>query len=331
MSDEEVRNGVARAIYMTHWSLPDDSYTGLERRIPPTWENASPPSKIGYSHKLTRRSLTYGASPMSSNQLVDEVANFPRNHNAPPLSERLAEDVAPLAARLKELADVASTCVINSDEACAKTVDLIGLSRAHLEAVTRRHAEEAAPYKLALEQIDNAYRPIERSLTAIIGTNAREGLRGAVTVWERKRQEAAEAERQRLIAEQRQRDAEAEAARRALEEKKAGGSAGVADELAVLQAEDAAARLGQRAEAVRPAPVRANMGTVGSARQIVCEITDLRKACGWLLKSPMMPTLTEVVQQMMARYLRNLGVSQVERGVSIPGVEARIERVAQVR
>jgi hypothetical protein len=266
---------------------------------------------------------------MTGNQLLDEAPGI--GHNQPPLGERLAEDTAPLAARLKELAQVATTAVIVDDASCAKVVDLLGLCRDHLDAVTRRHAEEAAPYKLALEQIDIAYRPIERSLTAIIGPNAREGLRGAITVWERKRQEAAEAEQQRLRAEQAQREAEAEAARRAVEAKKAGGSASVADELAVLQAEDAAARLGQRAEAVRPAPVRANLGTVGSARQIVCEITDLRRACGWLIKSPMMPTLKEVVQQIMARYLRNLGVAQVERGVSIPGVEAKIERVAQVR
>jgi hypothetical protein len=251
--------------------------------------------------------------------------------NQPPLAERLAEEIVPLTARLRDLSEIAGTAAIRDDASCAKVVDLIGLCRDHLDTVTRRHAEEAAPYKLALEQIDNAYKPIERALTAIIGANAREGLRGAVTVYERKRQEEAEAERLRLQAEQRQREAEAEAARRAMEERKAGGSAGVADELAVLQAEDAAARLGQRAEAVRPAPVRANLGTVGSARQIVCEITDLRKACGWLIKSPMMPTLKEVVQQIMARYLRNLGVAQVERGVDIPGVAARIERVAQVR
>ena len=270
---------------------------------------------------------------MTGNQLADGITD-PRlmiGGNAPPLTERLAEDVAPLAARLKELSDVAGTVVITSDEACAKTVDVIGLCRAHLDAVSRRHAEEAAPYKLALEQIDAAYRPIERTLTTLIGPSAREGLRGAVTAWERKRQEAAEAERQRLLREQAQRDAEAEAARRAVEEKKAGGSASVADELAVLQAEDAAARLGQRAEAVRPAPVRANLGTVGSTRQIVCEITDLRKACGWLIKSQMKLTLEEVVRQIMARYLRNLGVAQVEAGVDIPGVAARIERVAAVR
>jgi hypothetical protein len=266
---------------------------------------------------------------MSGNQLLDETPGI--GHNQPPLRERLDEDAFPLVTRVEELATVARTAVIIDDASCAKVVDLLGLCRAHLDAVTRQHAEAAAPYKLALEQIDAVYRPIERTMTTIVGPNAREGLRGAVTVWEQKRAAAAEAERQRLLAEQRTREAEAEAGRRTLEDKRAGGSASVADELAVLQAEDAAARLGQRAEAVRPAPVRANLGTVGTQRQIVCEITDLRKACGWLIKSPMMPTLKEVVQQIMARYLRNLGVAQVERGVDIPGAAARVERVAAVR
>lgn len=267
---------------------------------------------------------------MSQNQLLDETAPG-LGHNRPPLSERLAEEVAPLAGRMQELAAVADTAVIIDEPSCAKTVDLIRLCQAHLDAVKRQHAEDAAPYKEALEQIDNAFRPLERSLTAIIGPTAREGLRGAVTVFERKRAEQAEEEQRRIRAEQRQRDAEAEAARKALEEKKAGGSASVADELAVLQAEDAAARLGQRAEAIRPAPVRANLGTVGSARQIVFTITDIRKAVAWMLRSGMRNQLEEAVRGLIGRQLRALGVNTVEHGVDIPGVEARIERVAQVR
>jgi hypothetical protein len=264
-----------------------------------------------------------------SNQLLNEIPG--PGHNLPPLRERLAEDVLPLAQRLQDLAQIADTAAIIDEGSCAKVVDLIGLCRAHLDAVQRRHADEAAPYKEALEQIDNAYRPIERSLTAIIGPSSREGLRGAVTVWERKRQDAAEAERLRLQAEQRQREAEAEAARRALEERKAGGSAGVADELAVLQAEDAAQRLGQRAEAVRPAPVRANLGTVGTQRQIVFTVTDLRKAVAWILRSTLKGQLEEAVKGIVGRHLRALGVNAVEQGVDLPGVEARIERVASVR
>lgn len=31
---------VARAIYMTHWELPDEGKRGNER-LPPTWDNAS--------------------------------------------------------------------------------------------------------------------------------------------------------------------------------------------------------------------------------------------------------------------------------------------------
>lgn len=268
-----------------------------------------------------------------SNQLLDEVTD-PRlmiGGNSPPLSERLAEETAPLAAKMQELAAVADTAVIIDEASCAKTVDLIRLCQAHLDAVKRQHAQDAAPYKEALEQIDNAFRPIERSLTAIIGPTSREGLRGAVTVFERKRADAAEEEQRRIRAEQLQREAEAEAARRALEDKKAGGSAGVADELAVLQAEDAAARLGQRAEAIRPAPVRANLGTVGSARQIAFTVTDIRKAVAWILRSTLKGQLEEAVKTIVGRHLRALGVAQVEHGIDLPGVEAKIERVAQVR
>jgi hypothetical protein len=36
------REAVARAIYMTHWELPEESKRGPETRWPPTWETASP-------------------------------------------------------------------------------------------------------------------------------------------------------------------------------------------------------------------------------------------------------------------------------------------------
>jgi hypothetical protein len=35
------RETVARAIYMTHWSLPEESLRGLDRHMTPPWENVS--------------------------------------------------------------------------------------------------------------------------------------------------------------------------------------------------------------------------------------------------------------------------------------------------
>jgi hypothetical protein len=35
------RETIARAIYMTHWGLPEESKRGLDPRIPPPWENVS--------------------------------------------------------------------------------------------------------------------------------------------------------------------------------------------------------------------------------------------------------------------------------------------------
>jgi hypothetical protein len=272
---------------------------------------------------------------MSSNQLVDEAID-PRlmiGGNNPPLGERLAESSAPLLARLEQLVGVASDALIRDDASCAKVVDLLGMCRAHFKTVTTEHQTEALPYKQALDTVDGVYRPIEQRLSAIIGANAREGLRGMITQYEAKRQAEADAEKARLAQEQRQREAEAEEARRRLEEKRTAGNAGVKDELAVLHAEDEAARLGQRAEAIRPVPIRANLGNVGVNRQPVVEIVDLRKLCGWLLKSPIRPSLEEACLQLIRRWVRhNIGVTRIEQhGVDIPGVEVKIERVAAVR
>jgi len=267
---------------------------------------------------------------MSDNQLARELEPG-IGHNQPPLGERLAEEVAPLKARLEELAGVAATAIIIDDESAAKIVDLVGLCRAHRGEVEAQRNAARAPYTETLKTIDQAYKPIADALTEIIGVDARSGLRGTLTLYERKRAAEAQAERDRITAEQNRRQAEAEAARRAAEEKKATGSGSVAEELAAMQAEDAAERLGRQAAGIRPEPVRAALGQVSTQRQIVCEITDLRKACGWLIKSPLVPTLKQVVKEIFTRHLRNLGVDTVARGVDIPGVEAKIENVARVR
>jgi hypothetical protein len=267
---------------------------------------------------------------MSGNQLLDE-ATPGIGHNQPPLAERLEEQTSPLRIRSAELVAVASTAVIIDDTSAAKVTELIGLMRAHIRKIEAEQETESKPYDDALATIDAAYSPLRKGLADVIGKTAREGLRGMITQYEIKRQEEARAERERLAEEQRRRDAEAAEARRQLEEKRTTGTASVGDELAVLQAEDEAARLGQRAEAIRPVPIHTNLGNVSTTRQVVVEVTDLRKALGWLLKSPIRATLEETVKTIMARYVRGLGVAQVEHGVDIPGVAAKIERVASVR
>lgn len=266
----------------------------------------------------------------ADNQLAQEMGPG-IGHNQAPLAERLAEETAPFLLRLGELVGVAETAVIVDDESAKKVVDLIGLIRAHINDVDAGYKSALEPYRAAIRQIDDAYKPILTHLQTVLGSDARSGLRGIVTIYDQKRREAAEAERRRLEEEQRHRDAAAAEARRQLEEKRATGAAGVADELAVMQATDQAARLGRQAEAIRPAPIRAQLGNVGQQRQIAFEITDLRKVVGWLLKSSIRPSLEEAVRQIIGRWLRNLGVAQVQAGVNIPGVEAKIDTVAAVR
>jgi hypothetical protein len=273
---------------------------------------------------------------MAQEQLALDATNDPRlqiGANQPPLSERIAEEIAPLLATRDQLLASAESALIIDGESAAKVVDL-AKQMSNLEDMADLVREEMIrPHLLAQREINSSFGTVTNQLKlARQGADGRGGLRLMLTQWQRKLEVAAQAERDRLAAAQRLREAEAEAARRAAEEKKAAGSTGVADELTAMQAEEAAQRLARQAEAIRPEPVRSHLGMAGTRREIVFEITDVRKLLGWLLKSPLRVQVEAAVTGLMRPYLRNaIGVDGVEKGVEIPGLTARIERVAQIR
>jgi len=41
VTTDEIQEIAARAIYNTHWKLPEESARGLDPHFPPTWETAS--------------------------------------------------------------------------------------------------------------------------------------------------------------------------------------------------------------------------------------------------------------------------------------------------
>ena len=269
------------------------------------------------------------------NQLAAELDDprFGIGGNQPPLSERITLELAPLLDKRAELLAIAETAVIIDEESARKVTDLGKLMRAFELGVDSTRDAMMRPYLEATRQINAAFNPIAGPVAiARQGADGRGGLRGMLTRWLAKREEEAQAERDRLAAEQRTREAEAEAARRTVEEKKQAGGAGIADELAVLQAEEAVTRLGRQAAAIRPEPVRAQLGTVGAKREIAFTITDLRKVLGWTLKSSLKGQIEASVTTIIGRHLRSLGVASVERSPpNIPGLETRIEKIAQVR
>ena len=267
------------------------------------------------------------------NQLAVELdSTFPRDHNQPPLSERITLELAPLLEKRVELLAIAETAVIIDEESAQKVTDLGKLMRAFELEVDAARDTMMRPYLEATREINAAFNPIAGPVAiARQGADGRGGLRQMLTRYLAKREEEAQAERDRLAAEQRTREAEAEAARRAVEEKKQAGGAGVADELAVMQAEEAAGRLRRQAEAIRPEPIRSQLGTVGARREIAYEITDLRKLLGWAIKSSLRGQVEASINTIVGRHLRSLGVASVERGLGIPGLATRIEKIAQVR
>lgn len=252
-------------------------------------------------------------------------------HNQPPLEERLAEEVAPFAARQAAMLAVVKEAVIVDDESAGKTNDLLIQIKSLEQEIQRACGVALDPYLNACRLIHQHYDPLIRGLNAAYGDRVT-GLRGMLTQYVRKREAAAEAERARLAAEQRQREEEAAEASRAAEAARESGKGVVAGELAALAAEDAAEAAARRAAAVRVgAPLRSTLGQVATVRSIAYDITNLRLVLGWAIKQPLKAVLEAEVRKLVGSYLRQLGVDAVERGVDIPGVRAWIERSAGSR
>lgn len=268
----------------------------------------------------------------AANQLLeDSVPGI--GHNMPPLDDVLTEILAPFVERGNAMLEVAKTAIIIDKASAEKVLDLERLFKGLDKDLEERREEMKRPFLEACRQIDRQFGAVSGPLrVARLGDNGRGGLRGMIDTWTRRQEEIAAAERQRLLAEQRQREAEAEAARRAAEENRARGSINIGDELAVLQAEEAARRLGDKAAATRPDPLRSHRGQVGQQRQITFQITDLRKLLGWMLRQAGLKAKVEQgARTIIGTYLRGLGVDTVARGVEIPGLEASVEKTMTVR
>jgi hypothetical protein len=271
---------------------------------------------------------------MSSNQLVEELGSFPRDHNQPPLGEEIAETLMPFRKRQADILDVADTARIENDFDAERVVDLVKICRSFEQELDGERARLKAPYLAACQQIDRAFGALSRPVAvARYGEDGKGGLLKLIDNHRRQKEEAAQAERERLLSEQRLREAEAEAARRAAEEQRAAGSGGVAAELAAIQAEQEAARLAREAAAVRAEPIRSDLGTVGNLRVIEWKILELRQVVGWLMRNPdLRGQLETAVRTLLDKYLRGLGVKAIENGAGrIPGTDVRVVHRAKVR
>lgn len=242
-------------------------------------------------------------------------------HNLPPLGEQLSEEIAPLAVRARELIAVAGTAAIIDDESARKVIDLTGLIDALGKEADAARVERGKPFLEATRIVNGAYRPLIEDLV-----RAGKVLRDMLGVFRRKREAEAEAALQAAFAEQRRREEEAAAAA-----EQARKSQSVGDAITSLKAQEEAAAAARRAEAIRPEPVRAQLGSLGERRQIAFDITDLRKLLGWMLKQPMKGNVEQAARTIMGAYLRQLGVDSVAKGVEIPGLNAWIDTGVQIR
>jgi hypothetical protein len=274
------------------------------------------------------------ARDQGGNQLLEERRPGIGDNLGPSLDDEIAATLAPFIGEQADLLAVAGEAVIIDAASATKCTELVALMRAFERRVDAIRDEMKAPYLAACRQIDASFGAVIRSVAlARSGEDGRGGILGMLTRFAREQEAKAQAERDRLAAEKLQREAEAEAARRAAEEKRAAGSGGIAAELEAMQAEEAARRLGERAQAIRPDPIRAQTGSLGTVRTPQCEILDLRKAAAWMTgkNHPLEPQLRAGVEAILRRHLKMVGVAGVERGLSIPGVRTWVDRQARVR
>lgn len=263
---------------------------------------------------------------MSANQLVDEMPGI--GHNQPPIDELLA----PFRERQVAVIEVAKTALIVDRESARKVLDLEQTIQALDKELEEERERRKRPYLDICRQIDETFGAITGPLRTVrYGENGRGGLRGMLTTWDREERERVQAERERREAEARRAEAEAEAARRIADQGRVNGG-NITAELAAIQAEETARRLAQQAATVVAEPLRSNLGQLSVRREITFTIVDLRKLLGWMLRQHGLKAQVEqAARTIMGKYLRGLGVQNVERGIEIPGVVAGTERVATVR
>lgn len=264
--------------------------------------------------------------------LADAGRGIGDNSGTAPLAELLGEEIAADKARADELIAAAEEAKIANDDDASKVATLIALLRDLEKKLDKAREDRKRPYLESCRTIDAAYGAVIRPLVLRrAGVDGRSGLSGILTIWQRKREDEARAERARIEAEQRRKEEEAEAAHRAAEEAKTKGAGSVAAELEAIRRAEEAEALARQAETIRPDPIRTALGSVNTRREIAFEVTDIRKLLGWMLKQPMKGQVEQAARTIMGAYLKSLGVEAVARGVEIPGLSARVESRAQVR
>ncbi len=241
-------------------------------------------------------------------------------HNLPPLAEQLAEEIAALRLRADALIATAGTAVIIDQESAEKVINLGQMIAALEKELDVLRVERGKPFLEATRTINTAFGAITGPLA-----QARSRLRPMLTEYQRRVEAEAEQQRQAALAEQRQREEEAAAAA-----ERAQQSTTVDDALDALHAREEADAAQRRADAIRPEPVRAQLGSLGTRREIVFTVSSYPKALGWLLRVRKRET-EMALEDIINKQLRSMGVDAVEAEVTIPGVEASIEKSAAIR
>lgn len=252
-------------------------------------------------------------------------------HNRPPLAEQLAIDLTGYEAKAAALVETAEQSLIIDDESAAKVNDLAKMvADLETELNTARLAR-TKPYRDAEALINKTYGAIVHRLNvARIGSDERGGLRAMITAYDDKKRADVEAARQTALAEQEERERLAREARQKADEARAAdnGAGAVHADLAAMALEDRAETAATRAAAIRYEPVRSHLGVATRQRVITFTITHPLRALGWALKTPGLKTnVLDDFTKRVRSYLhsRAVGVAAVERGITIPGIEAKVE------
>lgn len=269
---------------------------------------------------------------------MSEQRNDLVGHNRPVLAEVLEEELSADRERAQQLLETAGHAAIADDDDAAKTGELIVLIKAHEKHLDAARETRKRPFLEDSRIVDRTFGAlIDRLVIARLGPDRKTGgLNALLTAWERRRQEAAQLERERLYAEERRKREEAEAMILAAAKAARDGEPGaVLAELGAVEALTAADRLQARVAATVPQPIRTSMASVGSRREIEFEIADLSKALRWLVKTYENP-LRQAARTIIGTHLRSQGVAAIERAQHgerelIPGVEVRLAARAQVR
>jgi hypothetical protein len=250
-------------------------------------------------------------------------------HNKPPLAEMLETELEPHHRRKEELASVAAKAVIVDDESAEKVTNLVVMIQDLEEKLDKARLERSRPYRDAQSLINGSYNTLINALTIIRqGTEKNGGLRGLLTAWSRKKEEAAAAERNRLAAEEAAKRAEADRAQAEAAANAAQGKSTIDYELAALRARDQADAVAARAATVRAEPVRSHLGRVSTGRVIKHEIVDLPK---WLTEyalkdAAMAKALLVWSNASLQARLKSVGIATVAEGIEIPGAKVWVER-----